>query len=56
LKGETLASYYPRKISTVKDLRRIYKKEFYSENEEHEDFEEKHKMYALATFFWLCCC
>lgn len=48
LKGPALAAYYPRKMSTLKDLRKAYSgpDDFEIPNDEHEDWEENHKMYA----------
>lgn len=42
-----MAAYYPRKVSTIQDLRDAYKEEFDVDvvKEEHLDWEEEQKMY-----------
>ncbi|KAG9243360.1 mitochondrial ribosomal subunit S27-domain-containing protein [Calycina marina] len=46
LKGPVLAAYYPRKISTLKDLRKAYSGPdgFEIPNDDHDDWEENHKI------------
>jgi len=44
-----VAAYYPRKVSTVRELKHAYKSDFDVShmNEEHEEWEEERKMYVL---------
>ncbi|RDL38215.1 Uncharacterized protein BP5553_02555 [Venustampulla echinocandica] len=44
LKGPALASYYPRKMATFKDLQKVYGPEFETYDEAEEDRLEKIKI------------
>ena len=46
-----MAAYYPRKVSTIKDLKLAYKDDFEVDHmdEDHYEWEEERKMYVYMV-------